>query len=179
MSNGKDSRYAEIASTGAAIAGVMAWLEARKKRVTEPGDEIVIPEELMVLIAAIAANSDNILDELRKFVLDPSLTIMGWPPNTSRMRTITVHCTAANTAYQADTLEVPDGMALIIKSYPTNAAGSILRVGTTQFEATSLDMSYPLEPNEAVAYHVKNASQFWVSSTVAGSIAVFSTEQEV
>jgi len=169
-------------STAAAVAAVMAWLESRKVAAAgEPGEpgEIVIPEELMVLLAAIAATSDNIYQELQKLVLDPQFTVKGWPDNTKGVRTIVVTCVQANVAYNADTLYVHSGMALIVKSHPLNAAGSILRVATNQFEATSPEMSYPMLPNEAVAYRVKDAGDFWVSSTVAGSVAIFSTEQEV
>lgn len=181
MANERD-HFTPVMSTAAAIAAAAAWLATRKKVAEgEPGEpgEIVIPEELMVLIAAIAATSDNIYQQLQQLVLDPQFTVKGWPDNTKRIRTIVVTCVQANVAYNCDTLLVHSGMALIVKSSPANAAGSLIRVATNQFEATSPEMSYPLLPNEAVAYHVEDAGNFWVSSTVAGSVAIFSTEQEV
>ncbi len=178
MANERD-HYSRVASTTAAVAGIAAWLEARKMAEAHPPGELVIPEELMTAIAAIAATSEHILQELQQLILDPHLTVKGWPPNVKGIRTTAVTCIEPDKAYQPDTLLVPDGFTLIIKAHPFNAVQSLVRVATNQFECLSPEMSYPLLPNEAVTYQVKDAAEFWVSSTIAGSIVIFSTGQEV
>jgi len=180
MSQENSAKAAVGMSTAAAVAGIMAWVESRRRVAAgngEPG-EIVIPEELMVLIAAIAATSDNILQYLQQLAEDPNLTVKGWPPNTTRIRTTVVTCVAANTAYTPDTLMVPDGMSLLVRSDPFNPPASIVRVATNQFEALSPDMSYPLLPGETISIHIKDAGEVHVSSTAAGAVVIFTTEQE-
>jgi len=68
-------------------------------------------------------------------------------------------------------------MLLVIKAWPFNAVGSVIFVATTAAECTNPNSSYPLIPNEPIAYAVENASVFFVSSNIAGSIAIFSAEK--
>ena len=182
------AKLAAVGGTAALIATVAALLQ-RRKAAGEPGD-VVIPDELIELIMAIAANSEattsatheiltatqTLITEIRNLVVDPQLTVKGWPPNTQRVRTIIVTCVLANRAYQADNLLVPDGMGLLIRSDPANAVGSLVRVATNRAEATMPDASYPLQPTEIVVYSIKDAHDVWVSSTAAGSIVIFSAE---
>jgi len=175
----QSSKYAAGASTAAAIMSALALLEARKKE-GAPG-EGVIPDEVIALIAAIAATSDSINAELAHIhdvLAGLQITFKGWPSNTKRFATITLNCAVANQAYNPPQLYVPDGMALLIRSHPINAAGSLVRVAASPTEAVTPDASYPLQPSEAVAYYIKGAHEVYVSSTVAGSIVIFSAEQE-
>jgi len=175
----QSSKYAAGASTAAAIAAVLALIETRKKEGV-PG-EGVIPDEVIALIATIAATSESIsatIADIKNLLAELQITVKGWPSNVKRFATITLNCAVANQAYNPSQLYVPDGMALLIRSHPLNAAGSIVRVAASPTEAITPDASYPLQPSEAVAYYIKGAHEVYVSSTVAGSIVIFSTEQE-
>ena len=105
------------------------------------------------------------------------IIVHGFPANARGIRTFTRNCAVANQAYQGDDMMVPEGMSLIIKSYPTNPVGSLIRVGSAQSDATNINSSWPLMPNEAVGYQVQNADQMYVSATVAGALVVFSVEK--
>jgi hypothetical protein len=179
------AKLAAVGGTAALLAAVAALLQRRKAAAAGGQGDVVIPDELIELIMAIAANSEatatatqTLITEIRNLVVDPQLTVKGWPPNTQRVRTIIVTCIQANIAYQADHLLVPDGMGLLIRSDPANAVGSRVRVATSRVEATMPDASYPLQPTEIVVWGIKDAHDVWVSSTAAGSIVIFSAEAE-
>ena len=169
-------------STGAAIMAVLAWLaSARRAEAAPPGEIPELPEELVHLIIAIAASADavdqntrDIIDAIKALTLEGGI---GWPPNADGTRSFAILCVLANTAYPAPDMEIPDGMALAIKAWPLNAVGSLIFVARTPAEATNVNSSWPLIPNESITYHVKNANRFHVSSNVAGSIAIFTAEQ--
>jgi len=179
-----DNRSAKVAagmSTAAAIAAALAFINSGKAaQAAAPGSEYVLPDEFVQLIAAIAANTDSldlsvvrVIEELQKL----SFQVQGFPPNTNGIRTFTLQCQVANQALRGEDMSVPEGMALVIKSYPLNPAGSIVRVASSIADATNINSSYPLVPNEGVSYHVKNANNLYVSATVAGMIVVFSAEK--
>ena len=105
------------------------------------------------------------------------IIVHGFPPNARGIRTFTRNCAVANQAYQGDDMVVPEGMSLIIKSYPTNPVLSLVRVASAQSDATNINSSWPLMPNEAVGYQVQNANQIYISATVAGLLVVFSVEK--
>lgn len=168
------TKLAAGSSLTAAVAAIIAALEAGRKPVA--GE---IPQELLAAIAAILAACDSINTTTQQILAAMGPGGRGWPANVKGIRTVTVTCLAANVAYQPDSLTVLDGMSLVIKSHPLNPVGSIVRVGRTSFEATSADASYPLLPNEAIAYQITDARNIFVSSTIAGAIVVFSTEQDV
>jgi hypothetical protein len=167
-------------STVAAIAAALAWINSRKKVTAPPGEELTLPPEFVQLIAAIAASSDSIGNNLLKVIeelTNLSINVQGFPANTQGIRTFTKLCAIANQSYQGDDMVVPEGMSLLIKSYPTNAGASIIRVASSISDATNLNSSWPLLPNEAVGYQVKNANQIYVSASIAGSIVIFSAER--
>lgn len=162
-------------STVAAISAVLALIKSRK-----PGAEVILPEEFVQLIVAIAATSDSIDNNLLKIITELAklaINVQGFPPNAQGIRSFSTLCAVVNQAYQGDDMVVPEGMSLLIKSYPTNALASIVRVASSQSDATNPNSSWPLMPNEAVGYQVQNANQMYVSATVAGSIVIFSAER--
>ena len=174
----RSAKMAAGMSTAAAIAAALAWLNSGKVEAA-PG-EFTLPEEFVQLIAAIAASSDSIdynllqvIEEITKLALN----VQGFPANTTGIRSFTRVCAVANQAYQGDDMVIPEGMSLIIKSYPLNAALSLIRVASSISEATNINSSWPLLPSETVAYQVQNANQVYVSGTVAGIMAVFSSEK--
>jgi len=164
-------------STGAAIAAVMALLQGRK-----PSAGVVIPDEVIQLLMAMAATSESInaaLGEIAGLLSGLQLNVQGWPSNLNRFATISVNCAIANQAYQPDDhLYIPDGMALLIRSHPGNVPGSLVRVAASPNEALTPDASYPLQPSETIAYYIKDAHEVFVSSTAAGSIVLLTAEQE-
>lgn len=167
-------------SVPTAIALALTFLRGQK---VEAGENI-LPEEVIQLLIAMAATSeetkDAVLSILARLAENGGGEIgQGWPPNTRYIRSSGITCLAANTAYQAPDIVVPSGMALIVKAHPLNAVGSVVQVATTPADCLNANSSYPLIPSEAVSYHIQNADVLRVSATVAGSIVVFSTEQEV
>ncbi len=181
--NDQSSKLAAVGGASATIAAVIAAIEAAKAR-AGPGGQLVIPPELLDAIAAIAISADatntavqSILEQVLKLSFPSSLTVKGWPSNVQRTRTVIVTCLIANRAYQPDYLLVPDGLGLLIRSHPFNAAGSLVYVATSAAEAITPATAYPLQPTEVVIYQLQDAHNIWVSSTVAGSVVIFSAEQ--
>jgi len=174
----RSAKMAAGMSTAAAIAAALAWLNSGK---VEAGTwEFTLPEEFVHLITAIAASSDSIDENLLQVIEEITklaLNVQGFPANTTGIRSFTRVCAVANQAYQGDDMEVPEGMSLLVKAYPLNAALSLIRVASSISEATNINSSWPLLPSETVAYQVQNANQIYVSGTVAGIMAVFSCEK--
>lgn len=182
MSNeDKASKTAIVVSTGAAIAAGLAWLRSGKKVQAAPGENgAPFPDELMQLIIAIASDVQrmdlqNILDAINGISLN--LQVQGWPPNVIGSRTVAVVCAQPSTSYNLSDMEIPDGMSLVIKAAPGNAIGSLIYVARTPAESTNPFSSWPLIPNEAISYLVKNAESYYVSTNVAGSVAIYTAEQ--
>jgi hypothetical protein len=166
-------------STAAAITSALAWIKSSKARAAPPGaGELVLPEEFLQLLVAIAASLDSIEQRLNEVAgQNINLSVQGYPSNVKAVRSFSKLCVIANTAYRADDMQVPEGMSLLVKSYTLNAAGSVVRVASSAADATNINSSWPLDVNEAVAYQVQNANQIYVSSTVAGSLVIFSAER--
>jgi hypothetical protein len=80
-----------------------------------------------------------------------------------------------NTSFRLPNITIPDNFALLIKAWPTNVLGALIYVGYTSW--FDLDTIYPLIRNEPIAYKVKNANILYVSTNVAGSRLVITTEQ--
>jgi len=178
----KEARAAGIISVGSAITSALALLNSRKTSAVPPEGELVLPEEFVQLIIAIAASSDKIdagitqvIDELSSLAIN----VQGWPPNAKYVRTFTIICAAVATPYRANTMAIPSGMNLVIKSHPINAIGSLIQVASTAAECLNINSSYPLVPNESIAYALQNSEEIFVSSNAAGSIVVFTAEKEL
>ena len=178
MSENRDARVATGISITAAIAAALAWINSKK---AAPPGELVIPKEFWDLIIAIAASAGTIDDSIQQVIHELStlaINVQGWPPNVRHIRTFTIVCAAAGQAYQGSPMTIPSGISLVIKANPINAVGSLIYVATTAAESTNPNSSYPLVPNESVGYALQNAEDIYVSSNIAGSIAIFSAEQE-
>lgn len=189
----KASKAAVAVSIAAAITSALALLEKRVKAAPlEPSQIVGLDEATMNLLIAIAQASGNIdsntleaLDKLQDIVDKISgvpgvpgvLSVQGWPPNAEGTRTFAVLCPAVATAYPVPDMEIPDGMSLAIKSSPVNALGSLIFVARTPAECTNPNSAWPLVQNESITYQIKNANAFFVSTNIAGSIAIFTAEQ--
>ena len=181
----KTSQAAVVISVAAAIAAAWALLQERAQAAPSEGQIFGLDDATMNLLIAIAQASGNIdsntLEALNKLqqIIDKIGTggLGGWPPSAKGTRTFTVLCPAVATAYPVPDMEIPDGMALAIKSSPLNAIASLIFVARTPAECTNPNSAWPLALNEAITYQVKNANAFFVSTNVAGSIAIFTAEQ--
>ncbi|MGQ9545912.1 MAG: hypothetical protein ACUVTR_01935 [Dehalococcoidia bacterium] len=187
MADNREARAAVAISVPAAIAAALAYINSRKAQAAPPGGELTLPEAFVDLIIALAESTDAMkatvssmesdLKEIARQLAALSINVQGFPPNARGIRSFTRVCEVANQAYQGDDMEVPEGMSLLIKSYPTNPVGSIVRVASAFSDATNINSSWPLMPNEAIAYQVQNANQIYVSGSIAGLLVVFSVEK--
>ena len=187
----KASQAAVVVSVGAAIAAAFALLQKRARAAPlEPSQVVSLDEATMNLLIAIAqasgdidSNTEDALAKLQEIIDKigvgaPGVPgVQGWPPNAEGTRSFAILCAAAATPYQASDMEIPDGMSLAIKAWPLNAAASLIFVARTPAECTNPNSAWPLIPNEAITYLVKNAKAFYVSTNIAGSIAIFTAEQ--
>ena len=178
MSEDRTGKTALVVGSAAAIAAAIAL---SKKTAAAPGGKqvVTLDETTMNLLVAIAQGIQNLNQSFQNLIPgEPGqMVVQGWPPNTKGTLSFTVACVAAATAYQVSDVEIPDGMALAIKSSPLNAVGSLIFVARTPAECINPNTAWPLIPNEAITYFVKNAKTIYISSNVAGSIAIFTTEQ--
>jgi hypothetical protein len=178
MAEDKSAKTALGISTAAIIAAAIAV--SRKPAAAAPGGQLTLPPEFVQLVAAIAASSDSIDNDLLK-AIDAinklAINVQGFPPNARGIRSFAKVCAIVGQAYQGDDMTIPEGMDLIIKSYPTNPAGSIVQVASSQSDSLNPNSSWPLVPNEAVAYQVKNANEIYVSANLANVIVIFSAER--
>lgn len=168
-----DAKAAAGFSAAAAISSVMAWLNSRKVS----GGDWVFPDEVVQLIVAIAATSedmkaglDTIISELQSW--EPG-TGGGWPANADAITALRV--LVAPTGTQLPSITIPSGMTLVIKAWALNPGW--LQVGPSLAECTNVNQSFPLLPNETVSYQVENADQIYVSGTIAGCYACLTVEQ--
>lgn len=178
----EDKSSAKAALGISTVAIIAAAIAASRKPVAgaPPGGQITLPPEFVQLVAAILASSDSIDSDLLK-AIDAigklSINVQGFPPNARGIRSFAKVCAIVGQAYEGDDMTIPEGMDLIIKSYPLNPAASIVQVASSPSDATNPNSSWPLMPNEAVAFQVQNANQIYVSATIANCIVIFSAER--
>jgi hypothetical protein len=167
------AKVAAGASITAAIAAAMAWLNSRKVA----AGESIIPEEVVQLIVALAASSEEIKAGIQTIIQQLASGGggggAGWPANTDSLTALRVAVAVAGT--QMPFIAVPSGLALVVKAWTLNPGW--LQVGASQAECTQLNQSFPLLPNEVVTYQVQNANQIYIAGTVAGCFACLTVEQ--
>jgi hypothetical protein len=166
------AKVAAGASTFAAIAAALAYLNTKKVA----AGEFIIPDEVVQLIVALAASSDEIRAELQTII--GKLGIgggggQGWPANTEAITSLRV--AVAVTGTQLPFIVIPSGMTLAIKAWTLNPGW--LQVGATQGECVNVNQSFPLLPNEVVTYQIENADQIYIAGTVPGCFACLTVEQ--
>ena len=98
----------------------------------------------------------------------------GWP-NAESIQNASIPITITGKAYQLPDMVIPDGMAVLIKSQPTN--GGFIFVAPSAPEAIDRTRSYPLQPGEFIEYKVKNAKAIWVSGTVVNDLVLITAER--
>ena len=88
--------------------------------------------------------------------------------NADGIQTRTVVIDTVNRPIRLPAMDIPDGMSVLIKSWP-----AVFNVGTifvAESKEKSLDLNYvtPLRPGEFISYQVKDASSIWISGTAPG-----------
>jgi hypothetical protein len=171
MAQDNSAKVAAGASTIAAIAAGLAYLNSKKVA----AGEFVIPDEVVQLIVALAASSEEI--RLGVQTLIEKLGIggggQGWPANTDAITSLRVAVDLTGT--QLPFIAIPSGMTLAIKAWTLNPGW--LQVGATRAECTNVNQSFPLLPNEVVTYQVENADKIYIGATAAGCFACLTVEQ--
>jgi hypothetical protein len=171
-------KLAAIGSSATAIAAIAIALSQKEAKAgTQPGQ---IPPEVMQYLAAISGATGQtvveliaILETLKK----GGSFIQGYPENADVIRSVTVNCAAVATPYQCPELIAPEGFRFAVKSWPNNAVGSLIYVGSTAAECSNPNSCWPLIPNDVYIAGIKNSKDIWVSTTVPGSRVVISIEQ--
>ncbi|GAI01467.1 unnamed protein product, partial [marine sediment metagenome] len=151
----EDNKLAAGMGIGAAITGFLVWLRSRIAPAS-PGQEF--PDELAQLLAAIA----GAIDRIDKNIALLQVNVQGWPKNTKTIASFTLLCVAANVAYQAPGMVVPDGMHLLVKGHPLNVAASVVQLARSAADCLNANSSYPLVLNEPVAFAIQDASAIFV-----------------
>jgi len=171
-----EDRGARAISLGAAIAAALAFINSKKASAAPPG-EVTFPKEVVQLLVALAESSDTIEGDLKKIargLADLSISVQGWPANTDSITSIRVAIAPA-TGLQMPDIRVPSGMSLIIKAWTLNPG--ILQVGASLAECSNVNQSFPLLPNEIVAYQVQNANQIYIAANAAGCTVCLTVEK--
>jgi len=181
MAEDRKAGVAAVMSTAAAVAAALAYINSRRAEAAPPPGELVLPDEFVQLIIAIAASAGTIDNSIQRVIQELAklaINVQGWPPNVRHIRTFTIVCAVVGQAYPGSPMTIPSGISLVIKANPINAVGSLIYVATTAAESTNPNSSYPLVPNESVSYALQNAEEVYVSSNIIGSTAIFTAEQE-
>lgn len=168
----RSATYAGLASTGAAVMSLLTYLKTQQ---ASADGNLVLPEELLTLLASWAATTDSIYQELQNL----GINVQGFPPNGKGIMTPTIICANANQAYRGPNMTIEEGYKLVIKSHPLNPFGSIVRVASSSADATNNNSSFPLAVNDICEQQVDNMQDIYVSATIAGCIAALAVEKLV
>ena len=174
--NPKDTRYANVMSTAAAIASAYAIFKQNKVTATGGTVNVILPDALMQLLAAEAQDVNTIAQWLLAYT--PGSNGQGWPPNCNGLAIYRVDMPVANTGQNLLNTDVPDDFEVILKASPLNAVGSIVYVATSKSDAETGN-GYPLVPNEFKGWKITNANLLWVAATAAPASVNVSMEQRV
>ena len=166
-------KYADIASTAAAIAAVIAVLQTRKVSAA-PHGEVTLDEVTLQLLAAMAQNQVNILEAIQNISIS-GVDVLGVGVNADSMDAVRVVPAAINTPTRLPDIVVPHNMTLLVMAEPTNVG--IIRVARSSPKSIQINSSVPLLATAFIGYRVKNANALWISSTWAGDGAVVTVEQ--
>lgn len=160
MANENDARVAAGFSAAAAIAAAIGLL-----RKPVAAGETVIPDEVIQLLIALAASSEDLVAKTQEILEALGQGGQGWPANTDSITGLRV-AIAPPTGVQLPDIAVPSGMALVIKAWALNPAW--LWVAPTAGEAGNINQSFYLMPSEVVTYQVENANQIYIAGMTAG-----------
>jgi hypothetical protein len=161
MAENENAKVVAAGFAGTAIGAAIAWLNQKKAAAGEP----VIPDEVVQLLIAIAAASEDTKQTVVKILAALGAGGQGWPANTDSITGLRVAINPA-AGMQLPSIVIPSGMALVIKAWALNPAW--LFVGPSLGEAGNINQSFPLLPSEVVTYQVENADQIYIAGLTAG-----------
>ncbi|KKM60864.1 hypothetical protein LCGC14_1537530 [marine sediment metagenome] len=170
------AKTAAVMSTAAAIASGFALIRSGKVAAA-PGSPGAIPVEVIELLVAIAQSADNTdkdMDTLLDAVQNLTLDTRGWVPNADEIVSGRMDVEALNTARQLPHLVVPDDMEIQLKGWPAN--GGVIYVASSDPEAKNINSVWPLLPNEAIGYRIKNLNEIYFSGTAVGDWVCWTVE---
>ena len=156
------AKTAAFMSTTAAIASGIALLRSGKAAAASG----TFPPELIELLIAIAQSADNTdkdMDVLLEAVRNLTLDTRGWVPNADGISCGREQVQALNSSRQLPHLVVPDDMEIQLKGWPAN--GGVIYVASSDPEAKNINSVWPLLPNEAIGYRIKNLNEIYFSGT--------------
>ncbi|MCK5235930.1 MAG: hypothetical protein KAR06_03005 [Deltaproteobacteria bacterium] len=169
-----------VIGTAAAIAAAVALLQKRTAQ-GAPGNGgngvVGLDEATMQLLLAIAQSADNAgqdLSALLQAIDRLALRTQGWVPNADEIVAGRMNVQALNTARQLPHLEIPDDMEIQLKGWPTNAG--LIYVASTDPAARNINSVWPLLPNEAIGYRIKNLNSIYFSGNAVGDWVVWTVE---
>jgi hypothetical protein len=163
--NNNAAKTAAVMSSAAAVASAIALIKGQP---VQAGQEIKFPPEIIELLISITENGVQTLDRLDQLVQllgSLSLGTQGWPTNRTHIQSVRVLFPVAAQAVQLPDFEVPDGMALQIVAWPTNA--NIVYIGESGPSAINVNQVTPLAAGGVIGYNVKNAKVLWASAVAA------------
>jgi len=163
MAENENAKVVAVGFAGTAIGAAIAWLNQKKAA----AGESVIPDEVVQLLIAIAAASEDTKQTVAQILAALGAGGQGWPANTDSITGLRVAINPA-AGMQLPSIVVPSGMALVIKAWALNPAW--LFVGPSLGEAGNINQSFPLLPSEVVTYQVENADQIYIAGLTAGGV---------
>lgn len=174
MASEQDAKVAAGFSLTAAIAAIAVYLQNRKVG----GAELVLPDEVIRLLAGIGTGVDEIYEALRNLTITGGG--QGWPANANTITALRVAINPAN-GVELPAIIIPSGFAMVIKAWALNPAW--LWVGASLGECRNINQAFPLLPSETVTYQVQNANQLYIAgmtpagAVTAGCFACLTVEQ--
>lgn len=164
MAENENAKVVAAGFAGTAIGAAIAWLNQKKAAAGEP----VIPDEVVQLLIAIAATSEDTKQTVAKILAALGAGGQGWPANTDSITSLRVQITPA-AGMQLPSIVIPSGMSLVIKAWALNPAW--VWVGATAGEVANINQAFPLLPSETVSYQIENADQIFVAGRTAAGAA--------
>jgi hypothetical protein len=119
-----------------------------------------------------SANFTAVLEALNK--LQTGGGMQGWPANANSVAGLRVAVPV--TGVRLPDMAVPSGMSILLKAWSLNPGW--LQVGGSTAEATNVNQSFTLLPNETVGYQIENANQIYIAATAAGCFVVLTVEKK-
>lgn len=167
------NKDASMAILGAGLGVAGAGLLSRKGPAgTDLSALLAIIEEQNQTLANLVQAINDLLA-----ALGGGGTVLGYPPNADYAIAGSLDLTVALTPARLPLVPIPDGFGIAIKSHPVNGIGILIYVAKSAGEATNPNTSWPLVPNEAIIYMLKNGEEIWVSATIVPAIVVWTVEQ--
>jgi hypothetical protein len=179
MAESKAGKVGAALGGAALVTAAIALANKRVAAASPEGGEVLLDNETMQLLIALAQTTADIEQLVAQIVSgfqgQTTLNVQGYPPNTESIIATRVQVRAVNTVYPLPDIVVPDDMILQLKGWPTN--GGIIYIGNSQATANNINQVWPLLAQEAIGYKVKNARAIHFSGNAVGDWLAITVEQ--